>query len=66
MAIGSAPEIGTKFGQGKESFERWMNGGMNEWRKQVGDDLLGGYAKLLYDPQMMADIPEDADVHQHS
>lgn len=46
MAIGSQGEIGTEFDQG--SLTDWLNGGANRWRQQVGDNLLGGYAKLDY------------------
>lgn len=45
MAIGSAPEIGTKF---KTGLDGWLDGEAQEWRKQVGGDLLGGFATLHY------------------
>jgi hypothetical protein len=46
VAIGSAPEIGVEFkttGYDAEFFARW--------RPMVGDDLLGGYAKLMHAPR---------------
>lgn len=44
MAIGSQGEIGTEFDNGP--LHGWLHGGGNLWRRQVGDDLLGGYGKL--------------------
>lgn len=41
MAIGSKPEYGTKFGT-KQNFD-W-----DLWRAMVGDDLTGGYARVVY------------------
>lgn len=46
MAIGSQGEIGTVFDTGP--LHDWIHGGARRWRDQVGDDLLGGYAKLDY------------------
>lgn len=46
MAIGSQGEIGTSFDHGP--LADWLDGGGNLWRQRVGDDLLGGYAKLDY------------------
>lgn len=46
MAIGSQGEIGAEFDHGP--LAGWLNGGANEWRTQVGDNLLGGYAHLDY------------------
>lgn len=46
MAIGSQGEIGTRFDNGP--LHEWIEGGGLAWRRQVGDDLLGGYAKLDY------------------
>jgi hypothetical protein len=46
VAIGSGAEIGVTFTQDK--LGDWLNGGANEWRNQVGDSLLGGYAQLDY------------------
>lgn len=47
MAIGSAPEIGTKFA----GIEGWLEGKAHAWRLEVGGDLLGGYARLAYIPE---------------
>lgn len=56
MAIGSAPEIGTRF----SNLEGWLESKVHAWREEVGDDLLGGYATLAY-PLRYADgvIPHD-------
>lgn len=27
--------------------DAWLNGGCQQWRIDVGDDLLGGYARLV-------------------
>jgi hypothetical protein len=43
MAIGSAPEIGTKFRKGL-----WTREEANAWRAEIGDDGVGGYATLAY------------------
>lgn len=42
MAIGSKPEYGIQFETVTESFD-WKL-----WREMVGDDLCGGYAKVIY------------------
>lgn len=26
----------------------WLNGGMARWKAEVGEDLMGGYARLIY------------------
>lgn len=41
MAIGSKPEYGTKFST-KQNFD-WTT-----WREMVGDELVGGYARVVY------------------
>lgn len=41
MAIGSRPEYGTKFST-KQNFD-WTT-----WREMVGDELVGGYARVVY------------------
>lgn len=63
MAIGSAPEIGSRFGRFK------MNGNIIDaedmrlwyrvWKERVGDDLLGGWGTLQSPPRYPnGDIPE--------
>jgi hypothetical protein len=61
MAIGSGAEIGVTFTQGK--LGDWLDGGGNEWRAQVGDDLLGGYANVWYiqdNPELVEEINREA------
>lgn len=51
MAIGSAPEIGTKFA----GVTGWLEGRAAVWRQEVGGNLLGGFATLNYVPQALRD-----------
>lgn len=43
MAIGSAPEIGTRFKNGL-----WTRQESTAWHESVGPDGVGGYAKIAY------------------
>lgn len=49
MAIGSEPEIGASFGLLRD-FPSWEHliAWHQAWREQVGGDLQGGYATLVY------------------
>ncbi len=51
MAIGSTPEIGTRFKNG--NVREWLDHEARIWRLMVGDDGLGGYATLAYAPNRM-------------
>lgn len=44
MAIGSIPEYGTKF----STKQNWTDDDWKNWRLMVGDDLVGGYATVVY------------------
>jgi len=60
VAIGSQGEIGTEFDQGP--LHGWLNGGANEWRRQTGDTLLGGYAQLDHPdnhPDLMKTVADE-------
>jgi len=53
MALGSAPEIGMRFRTGL-----WTAEEMRAWRKEVGSDLLGGYATLAYPNRLKYAVSE--------
>lgn len=49
MAIGSEPEIGESFATVKDfpTFDHLL-AYYRRWKEEVGEDLLGGYATLVY------------------
>lgn len=50
MAIGSEPEYGTRFST-IHNFD-WA-----AWKRMVGSDLMGGYARVVYvDPERVREI----------
>lgn len=65
MAVGSDPEVGASFGKfpmrdGRLDMARTLIL-YAEWKRHVGEDLMGGYATTVYvDPNLKARVDDDS------